>query len=167
MGLPIDYYPLVMKALDLISQGRTVSAATDAAGIPYSTFRSYVDKTPELQQIFNECEQRGYDRMADTLVEIDVTCAIAGVTDPKVMKVLSDNIRWFLSRKRPQQYGERVTVTHNITADKAITDALMRGRERAMGTLIEDATYTVVEQVVLPDAAVPIQELDDELLQFV
>lgn len=170
MALPFDQLSAVMRALDLIGQGRSRTSACDEAGVAIPTFNRYVRETPELSAAFEDAEQRGYDVMADSLIEIDRTCAIAGVTDPKVMKILSDNIRWFLARKRPQQYGERVTVTHNITADKAIVDALQRGKERAIaGGVIEDVTYTVVKEHALPAPAervLNIDGLDPELLQF-
>lgn len=160
MGVPADYYPLVMHVIELIGQGRTQTAACDETGLSVSTFKQYVERTPELHALFNDAETRGYDGMADSLVEIDTHCAIAGVSDPKVMKVLSDNIRWYLSRKRPQQYGERIVVENKITADKAIIDALSRGAERALtARVINDVAYEVIQALPPPD--------EDDLSQFV
>lgn len=165
MTLPLDMYPRVIQALDYIGQGRTKTAACDLAGVNVSVFNRYVKATPELAEIFEDSEQRGYDRMADTLLTID-TDVVYGSTDPKKMKIISDNIKWFLSRKRPQQYGERVTVEHNITADRAIVDALERGRQRAIaGRVLDDVAYSVV-QTTLPAQLPPRGQDDEDLSQF-
>ena len=149
MSVPADYYPRVMHAISLLGQGHTLTAACDAAGVTVSTLHATCRATPELQELYNDAEQRGYDRMADILLTID-TDPLYGTTDPRKMKIVSDNIKWYLSRKRPQQYGERVVVETNITADRAIIDALERGRQRALtARVIEDVAYEVIDDAVV------------------
>lgn len=146
MSLPYDYYPAVLHALELLSQGRTKTRACDEANITLATFESYVKNIPELTEMFTEAEQRSYDAMAEALVDID-NHAIHGQSDPKMAKVISDNIKWLLSKRRSKEYGERITVDHTITADKAITDALAAGRKRAALTV--DAEYIDVTPAAL------------------
>lgn len=165
MGLPADYYPLVMRVIDLIGQGRTQTSACDECGITVSTFKSYVKQTPELHIVAADAEQRGYDTLAEILLEID-RHEHYGSSDPKQQKVISDNIKWLLSRKRPQQYGERIVVENHITADKAIIDALSRGRDRAMSAkIVEGVTYSVVEQI--GQQVINTDDLPADLLEFV
>lgn len=164
--LPANMYPLVMRAIELIGQGRTDTAACALVGLTVSTLRKYIRETPELHGLYEDADARRYDMMADTLVEIDSHCAIAGVSDVKVMKVLSDNIKWFLSRKRPQQYGERITVENHITADRAIINALERGAARAVAAQVAntiDVDYTVVS----PARQLSAPEDDEDLSQFI
>lgn len=101
--------------------------------------------------MFTDAEQRSYDAMAEALVDID-NHAIHGQSDPKMAKVISDNIKWLLSKRRSKEYGERITVDHTITADKAITDALAAGRKRAALTV--DAEYIDVTPAALIDNVV-------------
>lgn len=167
MGVPADYFPLVMRAIDLIGQGRTQTRACDEAGVSVATFKAYVAQTEELHALFNDAEQRGYDTLADILLEID-SHHLYGSSDPKQQKVMSDNIKWLLSRRRPQQYGERVIVENKITADKAIIDALSRGAERAlMNTVVEDVSYTVIQEIADKSADALLEGVDVDLLQFV
>ena len=150
MTLPIDTLTAVMRALDFLSQGHTLSAACDKASISVSAFNKTVRNTKELHDLFTDAEQRGYDRMADTLLTMDAVDNVNSPyyqTDPKIMKILSDNIKWYLSRKRPQQYGERVIVENTITADRAIIDALERAKQRAIGAVVEDVAYALVQDV--------------------
>jgi hypothetical protein len=161
MALPIDIFPAVMSALTLISQGRTKTSACDEADISTAAFDTYVQSQPELHAAFNAAEERGYDTMAELLLELD-NHPVYGTRDAKLLKITSDNIKWFLSRRRPQKYGERVIVENKITADKAITDALNRGKQRAlMGTVIEDVAYEVVQE------AIDVSVLPDELRELV
>lgn len=136
-----DYYPLVMKAIGLLSEGRTKTRACDDAGISISTFDSYVKNDPNLQEMYREAEQRSYDAMADALVNID-NHKIHGQSDPKMAAVISKNIMYLLSKRRPKEYGERITVDHNVTMDRAIVDALAAGKQRAALTV--DASFVDV-----------------------
>lgn len=161
--LPQDTFPKVMRVLDFLGEGKTESEACDKADISVSLFRKYVSTTPELADLFLDAEQRGYDRMADELINIDMAGALLGITDVKVLKILSDNRKWLLSKRRPQQYGDKVVHEHNITADRTIIEALSQGKQRALTasavvTDVIDTTY----QVVINGVAI-----DPELLEFI
>lgn len=130
MSLPYDYYPLVMKAIGLLSEGRSKTRACDEAGITIAVFDNYIKSNPAMQDLFIEAEQRSYDAMADALLEID-NHKIYGQSDAKMANVISSNIKFVLSKRRPKEYGDRITVDHNVTMDKAIIDALTAGRRRA------------------------------------
>lgn len=158
MALTTEIYPRVMHALSLLSQGYTLTRACDTAGISAGTLQKHVANVPELQEAYGEAEQRGYDTLADILLEIHVHPYYGTTSDAKA-KLISDNIKWYLARKRPSQYGDRTIVETHITADKAIVEALARGRERAENGTIEDATYKVIENKVseqlVPDELKP------------
>ncbi len=133
MTLPYDYYPAVLFAIEKISQGRTKTYACDESNISISVFEQYVKNSVELQELLHEAETRGYDAMADMLLIIDSEKAgIYSQSDPKMAKVISENIKWLLTRRRQKQYGDRMVVEHNLTADRAITDALAAGRNRLL-----------------------------------
>lgn len=141
-----DYYPLVLKALELISQGQVVTRSCDQAGIPVATFEAYIARDPQLQALRVEAERRGHDALADALINID-NHRIHGHSDPKMAKVVSDNIKWFLSKKDTKRFGDKVEVTHTLTADRAIVDALNAARNRVAQIappVVEDAIFEVV-----------------------
>jgi hypothetical protein len=98
--------------------------------VPVETFKRYVAEDAKLTELFVEAEQQSYDAMADALVNID-NHKVHGQSDPKMAKVISDNIKWVLGKRRPKDYGERVTVDTNITMDIAITTALDAARNRS------------------------------------
>jgi hypothetical protein len=129
MALPYDYYPAVLYAIDLVGQGHTVTSACDEANLPVSTFRTYLKKHTDLQDLYTEADQRGADAMADALINID-NHRVHGQSDPKMAKVISDNIKWVLAKRKPKEFGDRVQVDHSVTVDVAITTALDAARRR-------------------------------------
>lgn len=131
-----------MRVIDLISQGRTKTSACDEVQISTNAYDAAVNANEVLHDIAVAAETRGQDTLADVLLEIN-SHAYYGTTDPKMAAILSKNIQWYLSRKRPKDYGDRVTVQHEITADKIIVDALTRGKDRAIaGAVLEGVVYT-------------------------
>lgn len=132
-----DYTPAILYAIDLISQGRTKTRACDESNVNISTFEKYIKDNPYLKELYEEADIRGADAMADALVEID-NHPIYGYSDPKMAKVVSDNIKWLLSKRKAKEYGDRIEVKHTITADKAITQALMAGRQRVLESQAQD-----------------------------
>lgn len=126
-----DYTPAVLYAIDLISQGRTKTSACDESNISITTFENYIKQNDYLKELYEEADQRGSDAMADALLEIDRHHHY-GHSDPKMAKVVSDNIKWLLSKRKAKDYGDRIEVNHTLTADKAITQALIAGRQRAL-----------------------------------
>lgn len=150
-----EIYPKVLKVLDLLSVGRTLSSACDEVGVAVATYTRYIQQTDELSVAHEEAMQRGHDAMADALVEID-RHEYYGSSDPKQQKVISDNIKWLLSKRDRKRFGERVAVDVNVTADRAIVNALSRARHRALPSNapeIIDVTPTLVEDVEADDDA--------------
>lgn len=150
-----DYYPAVLYAIDRISQGLTKTAACDAANISIATFERYVAESGELKDMYTEAEQRGFDAMADALLQ-PFNHKDYGHTDPKMAKVMSDNLKWLLSKRASKVYGDKLEVKHEVTLDRAVVDALSRAKDRALaGALPPPPTYAAnvidAEYVVIDD----------------
>lgn len=124
-----DYYPAVLYALNHISQGRTITASVDLANISLSTFESYIEKDRQLAQMYDEALRRGYDALADALLNPQLH-AVYGSTDPKIMKIYADNIKWYLSKRAHKIYGEKIEIKHEVTLAFAITDELAQASRR-------------------------------------
>lgn len=144
MNLPYDYLPAVLYAIEQVSLGDPKSMACDKANISVATFDRYIKSNPELQELYNEADVRGSDALADALVNIDNHKRF-GRTDPKMAKVISENIKWLLSKRKSKQYGERVQVEHNVTMDKAIIAALTAGRKRVSSLPAPEHVIDVVQ----------------------
>lgn len=158
--LTYDYYPAILYAIDLISQGKTRTTACDEANITIAVFENYTKGDKQLQDLLVEAETRGYDAMCDLLMSID-NHKTMGRSDAKMAKVISDNIKWILERRRPKQFGARLDVNHTITADRAILDALSAARSRTTVHALTDQSIPDADFIdVTPDEdAALLQEL--------
>lgn len=124
-----DYYTAVVKAVGLIGQGHTLSRACDLADVSIVVFEKYVKNDVALQELYLDAERRGHDALADALINID-NDRVHGRSDPKMAKVISDNIKWVLSKRDQKRFGDKIEVKHEITMDRAIVSALENARER-------------------------------------
>jgi hypothetical protein len=152
MSLPYDIYPLVVKVLDHITDGRTRSAACDEVGLSIQTFEHYIESDAMLQSMLSVAERRGIDAMADALVTID-NHKVHGQSDPKMAKVISDNIKWVIAHRDKKRFGDHKTIDINVAADKEIVNALNAGKRRALAATgqalpVVDAIYS---EVLTPD----------------
>lgn len=153
--LPYDFLPLVMEALDKIAEGMTETRACDEVRINPAVFKNYISKSDELQEMYTEALQRGYDAMADALLNPD-NHALYGRSDSKMAKVQSDNIKWFLEKRDAKRFGQRVQVDHHLTADRAITQALLAARNRV--PLLAHEPSEIID-------VTPIEQSDQELME--
>lgn len=148
MPTAYEYYAAVLYALGEISQGRTPTKACDAANISYEMFDKYTTNDPALQALREAAERRGYDTMADLLLSLREPTNPYFTTDPKEQKVISDNIKWLLARRRSKDYGDRVEVKVEQTVTHVITQQLEAGRQRALAAPrpadVVDAEYHVI-----------------------
>lgn len=142
MSLVYDYMPAVLYAIEKISQGETQTAACDLANITIPLFEKYVESNDELQDLLRDAVRRGTDALADSL--LDPTHHSRYTTDPKVMKVVSDNVKWVIGKRDSKRFGDKVTVDVNVTADRAIVEALQAGKRRA-AKFIEHAPADVLD----------------------
>lgn len=151
MSTSYDYYPAVLYAIDQISQGQTVTHACDLANIAFKTFDSYVSRDPALKEMYEDAQQRGFDALADALINID-NHKLHGQSNPQMAKVVSDNIKWVLSKRDQKRFGEKMQITHEITADKAIIAALEAGKRRTAlpAPDVVDVTYEEVPATLPP-----------------
>lgn len=158
MSLSYDYYPAIMQVLHHIGEGRTLTDACDRVFISVPVFTNHVKQDAALQAMYEEAVQRGNDAMADALINID-NHAIHGQSDAKMAKVISDNIKWVLSKRDGKRFGEKIEVKHEITMDRAIVSALEAARTRVP---VIDADYTRAIDVT---PALPSYAEDDEVMR--
>jgi len=147
MALTYDYYPAVLYALGLFSQGHTVTEACDQSNIAIAVFERFTKENDELRDMYVEAERRSHDAMADALVNID-NHKVHGQSDPKMAKVISDNIKWVLSKRDTQRFGDRVQVDHSVSVDIAITTALDAARRR---TAPQIEAHDVIDAEIVQD----------------
>lgn len=158
----LELYPQILRVIDMVGQGRTTTSACDELGVSVASFNRIVSNDDALSSLYHEAEQRGYDALAEALLEID-RHPHYGSSDSKMASVISRNIQWFLARRDSKRYGDKTIISHEITADKAIIEALSRGKDRAIavasGAVLEDVQYAEVETTDEEDEAAALAAL--------
>jgi hypothetical protein len=125
MVLPVEVLPQIMQAISFLREGKTLNRACYLAGVSRHSFVTHVSKNPELQQVFDDALAEADDTLAEILVDIDQEHS-----DAKMAAVVSKNIQWLLSRRRPERYGDKITVTTQSSADQEIVGALKLALQR-------------------------------------
>lgn len=153
MSLPsYNYASAVLYAINLVGQGVTLTSACDQANVPITTYKQLVEMDETLKALHEDAVQRGNDALVDALIDVD-THRIYGHTDSKMAKVQSDNIKWVLAKRDPERFGEKISVKHDVTLDRVITDVLMAAKQRSDPALpapyIEDAVIVDDEAELL------------------
>lgn len=151
--LTYDYYNAVLYVINALGQGVTLTAACDQANIAIPAFKKYVNNDETLKELYDDACQRGNDALVDALIDVD-TNKLYGHTDSKMAKVQSDNIKWVLAKRDPSRFGDRIEVKHELSLDRAITDALVAARNRSGSPalpppVIEDAVIVDDEAALL------------------
>ncbi len=76
-----------------------VSAAAKAAGVSRNTIYARRRANPEFAALFNEAEQKALDNLE--------LCIYKGALEGDLKAAM-----WFLSRRRPEKWGDRMALEH-------------------------------------------------------
>lgn len=129
--MPVDQFPKYMRVVDYIRQGYLPTRAARMAETSWTSIRKACRDHPEFNDMFFEAMEECRDHLAESLLEIDSDDPMRphGSTDPKVMKVLSDNIKWLLEKYWPEKFAARLKV-EDTRADVLIVEALAEAIKR-------------------------------------
>lgn len=109
-----------------LAQGFLVNAVCEEVGIGFSTLMQWREKYPKFQEAYTRAELVGFDVLAEQLLSITDDAA----ADVQRQRLKSDNIKWFLGKRAPKTYGDRIDV--NVTQTIDLGQALQDARQRAL-----------------------------------
>lgn len=138
--VPANSYPLVLVVIDKLREGHSLSRACRDSNVSISIVKTACRADPDLATLYDEALQEGDDAIADALLN-PFNDEVYGETDEKKAAIWSANAKWLLSRRRPEKFGDKVTVT-TTSADTAIISALNEAIKRIpVPKNHEEATY--------------------------
>lgn len=158
MSLAYDYYPAILYAIEQISQGQTLTKACDVSNIGIGTFKNWIKDSAELTAQYDEAVQRGHDAMAEALINIDNNQHHRH-SDPKMAKVVSDNIKWYLAKKKPKEFGHNVSVEVSGSIDLAIVNALEAAKNRVAELAAPEDLPPIIDITPMTDDEVTLAEI--------
>jgi len=124
------YMPKVMHVIKLIEQGYSVSRACRKVGLSNETLYATMKRYDWIQDAYDSAQRLACDALVDALLDIR-DHPVYGSDDPKVMRVVSDNIKWVLARKDRARFGTQTQHDAQANAKKAeeITSAMQRAKK--------------------------------------
>jgi hypothetical protein len=112
-------------AFNLAHDGKPVRHIVSALGISRRQYFRLKALDASFAQALARARADGFDTIADdvlTLVDDDVFG-----TDPQILKLKADNMKWYLQVMNPAKYGQRQTV---VTEFVDIGQALLEAKNR-------------------------------------
>jgi hypothetical protein len=112
-------------ALNLALRGRPLKEIREAIGCSERQFLDLKTNDTTFAVEFSRARQEGLEEQADSLLTIHEI-------EPDVQKarLISDNTKWLLAKRKPETYGDRIDLNVNQTVD--IGGALAEAKRRAL-----------------------------------
>lgn len=144
-------------AIELAQQGKSIRKIREDIEIEINAFYAALREDLVFAEGFSCARHEGLEELADELIEIPDEYA-----DPQRGRLKSDNIKFLLSKRKPQVYGDRLDL--NVSNNVDISGALAEAKARALpmrDLKILDVPHVVkkIEEVIAnatghkPDAA--------------
>lgn len=123
-------------AIELASKGTPIKdIVTEIISDEYE-FWVYREHDHEFGNAFERARQEGYHSQGDALLT-----AHKEETDVQRARLKSDNIKWLLSKRHPQVYGDKVDIHVSQTID--IGAALAEAKKRALPGASKDEVIDI------------------------
>lgn len=132
-------------AIKLAAQGESITKIREAIGIDAISFWRYRLENPTFANSFEHARKEGLEEVADGLLEL-----ADKEQDVYRARLKSDNIKWLLSKRKPQVYGDKIDLNINQTVDIGL--ALREARSRVVSS--SDLNLNV-EPVTIDKTTVP------------
>jgi transposase-like protein len=107
-----------------LMEGDSLRKAAKACGVDPSTVLGWVDSDPAYSQQYAQARARGYQLLADEILEISDDSSqdvIETEHGPKVnaevvarSRLRVDSRKWMLAKMLPKVYGEKIEQTHEF-----------------------------------------------------
>jgi hypothetical protein len=130
------------QVCERLAEGAVVTVIAVELGFHPSTLLEWRERYPNYAASYARAEQIGFHTLAEKLLTI-----ARQEGDVQRQRLESDNIKWYLGKRNPRVYGDRLDV--NIVQTIDIGSALTEARARALRPMsdqltIDDADYRTV-----------------------
>lgn len=127
---PMDFHPTLLSILDMVAMGASIKEVCNKHEIDSKTLAAYLAKVPNFQRAFQDARDLGLEYLADSLLT-----AHKDFHDIEDAKLFSQNVKWILSKRKSETYGDKVAVDHTVSID--LVAAMKEARLRVVTPVIE------------------------------
>lgn len=128
--------------------GKRVLTACRAAGISRAQLMHLASTDETFAAHLRNAEEECDAMLAESLVDVD-EFAHYGAQDPRMAAIWSKNVQFYLSKVRPDKFGDKIVVEQKTSVDILITQRLESARLR-----LEDLSAKDIE-IVSPSLPEP------------
>jgi len=129
-------------AIELASRGCSLNEIIGTIVVTEYGFLKAREHNPEFEARFQSARLEGLEHIADDLIDIADEYA-----DVQRARLKSENMKWLLSKRKPQIYGDKLDV--NVTQQVDIATALNEAKKRALPQSERDVTDTSTNVIQL------------------
>jgi len=124
LNIPRENYD---RVLELACQGKPSKQLIDAMGCSRTQFYKILQNNPSFERELTQARRYGYECLAEGVLAITEDDPFG---DPQILRLKSDNTKWFLGVCEPAKYGMRQTVTvESVDLGSALTEARNRANK--------------------------------------
>jgi hypothetical protein len=129
-GMPNQYQSLAdldryEEAIETASNGGTLKAIARALGCSLSSLAKILSTNAPFKQRLEQARAVGFSATAD---EVRTLVQDNPLTDVQMLRLQSDNAKWYLSKMDPARFGEKLDLTVSKAVD--LRAAIAEGRSR-------------------------------------
>lgn len=135
----------IERVLSMVSKGETLNGVLAFVRVDVEAWEKAVESVPGLSDRVERAKARGIHAMADSVLDIVET-------EPDVARarLKVDAFKWYVSKKLPKEYGDRVQHEHHHTIN--LQAAMGQARDRIRVRPIRDLTKERQTQALdIPD----------------
>lgn len=110
-------------AIKMAAEGKKLREIEEYLGVDAATFMRIKKRDPSFAVEISQARNEALEKLADDLITI-----VDDYQDTNKARVKSDNIKWVLSKRKSEIYGDRLDV--NLTQTVDISGALADARAR-------------------------------------
>lgn len=119
------------KAIKLASSGVAQYKLAEQMGFPHTyAFQYFLAAHPLFATELKAAYIAGYHQMAESVVDI-----IDEYADPQAARIKIDSIKWLVSKRLPEVYGDRIDV--NVNQNVSIKSNIDAAESRVAKTIVE------------------------------
>lgn len=111
------------RVIEMALDGKHIKEILETIGLSHHKFWLYRKQNLSFADKFDQARQEAIERYTDDLLNIHEK-----EPDVQRARLISDNIKWIASKRKPTIYGDRIDVNVNQTVD--ISGALKEARQR-------------------------------------
>lgn len=143
------------QILNFAILGKPLSEIVGLTGETYWIFREYMFRNLDFKAELAQARSDGMEYLADSLLDIP------HIYIRDTARTLSENIKWLLSKRKPQVYGDKLQLEVHTVVD--VKGAISEAKQRVIDVTPMQRVDTLEDQSGYKPVAPPIKKVEVDI----